>query len=74
MDKTKLNNEGDAVSSIEKKKENPSPKGITFKRMPMVNTFYTKDHFDLRKKKVDQVDPPHGTDRAATDANAKNPD
>ena len=41
MDKTKLNNEGDAASSIEKKKENPSPKG----------TFYTKDHFLILEKK-----------------------
>ena len=32
MDKTKLNNEGNAVSSILKKKETPSPKGITFKK------------------------------------------
>ena len=72
MDKTKLNNEGDAVSSIEKKKENPSPKGITFKKnADGKHVLYEGSFFDLRKKEVDQVDPPHGTDRAATDANAK---
>ena len=72
MDKTKLNNEGDAVSSIEKKKENPSPKGITFKKnADGKHILYEGSFFNLGKKEVDQVDPPHGTDRAATDANAK---
>ena len=32
MDQRKLNNEADAVSSVEKKKENTSTKGITFKK------------------------------------------
>ena len=72
MDKTKINNEGNAVSSIEKKKENLSPKGITFKKnADGKHVLYEGSFFDLRKKEVNQVDPPHGTDRAATDANAK---
>ena len=56
MDKTKLNNEGDAVSSIEKKKENPSPKGITFKKnADGKHVLYEGSFFDLRKKEVDQL-------------------
>ena len=71
MDKTKLNNEGDAVSSIEKKKENPSPKGITFKKnADGKHILYEGSFFNLGKKEVDQVDPPDETDRAAIDANA----
>ena len=72
MDKTKLNNEGAAVSSIEKKKENPSPKGITFKKnADGKHILYEGSFFNLGKKEVDQVDQPDGTDRAATDVNAK---
>ena len=50
MDKTKLNNGADA-GSIEEKKENQSPKGVTFKKNADVNTFCTKDRFLSSDKK-----------------------
>ena len=59
MDKTKLNNEGDAVSSIEKKKENPSPKGITFKKNADGKYEYVGRDlpFSLGKKDIGPSDP-----------------
>ena len=72
MDKTKLNNEGDAVSSIEKKEENPSPKGITFKKnADGKHVLYEGSFFNLGKKEIDQVNLPNDIDRTATDATAK---
>ena len=72
MDKRTLNNEADAVSSIEKKKENTSPKGITFKKnADGKHVLYEGSFFNLGKKEIDQVNLPNDTDRTATDATAK---
>ena len=72
MDKRKLNNEADAVSSIEKEKENTSPKGITFKKnADGKHVLYEGSFFNLGKKETDQVNLPNDIDRTATDATAK---
>lgn len=74
MDKRKLNNEADAVSSIEKEKENTSPKGITFKKnADGKHVLYEGSFFNLGKKETDQVNLPNDIDRTATDATAKKP-
>ena len=72
MDKRKLNNEADAVSSVEKKKENTSTKGITFKKNADGKyVLYEGSFFNLGKKEADQVGLPNGTDIVATDENSK---
>ena len=63
MDKTKLDNDGDAAS-IEEKSDNPSPKGITFKKnADGKHVLYEVSFFKLWKKETDQVDVPDGNDR-----------
>ena len=58
MDTTKLNNDADA-GSIEEKSDNPSPKGITFKKNADGKYVLFEGSFsDFRKKEADQVDPP----------------
>ncbi|MDA9240499.1 hypothetical protein N9P31_02445 [bacterium] len=72
MDKRKLNNQADAVSSIEKKKENTSPKGITFKKnADGKHVLYEGSFFNLGKKQIDQVNLPNDIDRTATDPTSK---
>ena len=72
MDQRKLNNEAGAVSSVEKKKENTSAKGITFKKnADGKHILYEGSFFNLGKKEADQVGLPNGTDSVATDENAK---
>ena len=72
MDQRKLNNEADAVSSVEKKKENTSTKGITFKKNADGKyVLYEGSFFNLGKKEADQVGLPNGTDIVATDENSK---
>ena len=72
MDQRKLNNEADAVSSVEKKKENTSTKGITFKKNADGKYVLFEGSFaDLRKKEADQASVPDGNDREATDDNTK---
>ena len=74
MDKSKLNNEADPVSSIEKKKEDTSPRGITFKKNADGKyVLYEGSFFNLGKKEIDQVNLPNDIDRTATDATAKKP-
>jgi len=71
-DNRKLNNEADAVSSIEKKRENTSLKGITFKKnADGKHVLYEGSFFKLGNKETDQVGLPDGTDRAVTDENVK---
>ena len=71
MDKTKLNNDGDAAS-IEEKSDNPSPQGITFKKNADGKyVLYEGSFFNLGKKEADQVGLPNGTDIVATDENSK---
>ena len=71
MDKTKLNNDADA-GSIEEKKENQSPKGVTFKKnADGKNILYEGSFFNLGKKEADQVGLSNGTDIVATDENGK---
>ena len=71
MDKRKLNNEADAVSSIEKEKENTSPKGITFKKnADGKHVLYEGSFFNLGKKEIDQVNLPNDIDRITTDVTA----
>ena len=71
MDKTKLNNDGD-VALIEEKSDNPSPKGITFKKNADGKyVLYEGSFFKLGKKDTDQVGVPDGNDREATDDNTK---
>ena len=71
MDTTKLNNDADA-GSIEEKNDNPSPKGITFKKNADGKYVLFEGSFsDFRKKEADQVDLPDGSDRVATDENTK---
>ena len=57
MDKTKLNNDGDAAS-IEKKSDNASPKGITFKKNADGKYEYVGRDlpFSIGKKDNDQSD------------------
>ena len=70
MDKTKLNNDADAAS-IEKKSDDASPKGITFKKNADGKYVLFERPFSIfGKKEADQVGLPDGTDRAATDENA----
>jgi hypothetical protein len=53
MDQRKLNNEADAVSSVEKKKENTSTKGITFKKNADGKyVLYEGSFFNLGKKRL----------------------
>ena len=69
MDKTKLNND---AGSIEEKKENQSPKGVTFKKnADGKHILYEGSFFNLGKKKADQVGLPGGSDRVATGENTK---
>ena len=71
MDKTKLNNDGDAAS-IEEKSDNPSPQGITFKKNADGKYVFFEGSFaDLRKKEADQAGVHDGNDREATDDNTK---
>ena len=71
MDKTKLNNDGDAAS-IEEKSDNPSPQGTTFKKNADGKyVLYEGSFFNLGKKEADQVGLPNGTDIVATDENDK---
>ena len=71
MDKTKLNNDADA-GSIEEKKENQSPKGVTFKKnADGKHILYEGSFFNLGKKEADQVGLPNGTDIVAIDENSK---
>ena len=71
MDKTKLNNHGDAAS-IKEKSDNPSPKGITFKKNADGKyVLFEGSFFNLGKKEADQVGLRDGNDRAATDDNTK---
>ena len=73
MDKTKLNNDGDAAS-IEEKSDNPSPKGITFKKnADGKHVLYEGSFFNLGKKETDQVNLANDIDRTATDATTKKP-
>jgi len=51
MDMRKLNNEADAVSSIEKRKRIHPLRASPLKRTPMVNTFYMRVHFLILEKK-----------------------
>ena len=72
MDQRKLNNEAGAASSVEKKKENTSTKGITFKKNADGKyVLYEGSFFNLGKKEADQVGLPNGTDIVATDENDK---
>ena len=72
MDQRKLNNEAGAVSSVEKKKENTSTKGITFKKNADGKyVLYEGSFFNLGKKEADQVGLPDGSDRVATGENTK---
>ena len=50
MDKTKLNNDADAAS-IEKRAIMHPLRASPSRRTPMVNTFCSKDHFLIFKKK-----------------------
>jgi hypothetical protein len=71
MDKTKLNNDADA-GSIEEKKENQSPKGVTFKKnADGKHILYEGSFFNLGKKEADQVGLPDGSDRVATGENTE---
>ena len=70
MDKTKLNDDADAAS-IEKKSDDASPKGITFKKNADGKyVLFERPFSNFGKKEADQVGLPDGTDRAATDENA----
>jgi hypothetical protein len=72
MDQRKFNNEADAVSSLEKKKENTSTRGITFKKnADGKHVLYEGSFFNLGKKEANQVGLPNSTDIVATDENGK---
>ena len=73
MDKTKLNNDGDAAS-IEEKSDNPSPQGITFKKNADGKyVLFEGSSFNPGKKEADKVGLPASTDRGAIDENTKKP-
>ena len=73
MDKTDLNNDAD-TSSIEKKSDNASPKGITFKKNADGKyVLFEGSSFNPGKKEADKVGLPASTDRGAIDENTKKP-
>jgi hypothetical protein len=70
MDKTKLNNDADA-GSIEEKKENQSPKGVTFKKnADGKHILYEGSFFNLGKKVADQNFEPSQVDVSSSEIEA----